>query len=202
MKIHALTATAAQPGSSTPLAMTNGLGMLASIACAIHCAAMPFVIAFLPMLGLSFLADESFHKVMVVVCLLLGAFAFVPGWKRHRRWLPSGIAALGLVLIATAAFALEGECCDACESDIASQSAPVEACTDACCSSCEVASSDTASETPQVQEASLVVPLLPWITPLGGLLLVWAHLTNHHFTCRCGCCPGDKNKHGDSSTAC
>ncbi|TWT73339.1 MerC domain-containing protein [Allorhodopirellula solitaria] len=185
-------ATASQPGPSKPLAMTNGLGMLASIACAIHCAAMPFVIAFLPMLGLSFLADESFHKVMVVVCLLLGAFAFVPGWRRHRRWLPSGIAALGLVLIATAAFALEDECCASCESKDASSVASLECCTDACCSSCEVASSTTASETPAVREASLVVPLLPWITPLGGLLLVWAHLTNHHFTCRCGCCPSEQ----------
>ena len=44
------------------------LGIVASIGCAIHCAAMPFVFAYLPAMGLSFLADESFHKWMA--CLL------------------------------------------------------------------------------------------------------------------------------------
>ncbi|MEM0925351.1 MAG: MerC domain-containing protein, partial [Planctomycetota bacterium] len=39
---------------------SDWIGMIASIGCAIHCAAMPFVIAYLPSLGLSFLSDESF----------------------------------------------------------------------------------------------------------------------------------------------
>ena len=47
------------------------VGITASVGCAIHCAAMPFVIAYLPAFGLSFLADEAFHKWMALICCLL-----------------------------------------------------------------------------------------------------------------------------------
>ena len=50
------------------------VGIIASIGCALHCAAMPFVISYLPSLGLSFLADESFHKVMALACFLIAIF--------------------------------------------------------------------------------------------------------------------------------
>ena len=43
-------------------AWADWAGMIASIGCAIHCAAMPLVLAYLPTLGLSWLADEVFHK--------------------------------------------------------------------------------------------------------------------------------------------
>ena len=185
---------------SSPL--SDWLGVTASVACAIHCAAMPFVVAFLPMLGLSFLADETFHRVMVFVCLALAAVAFIPGWKRHRRLVPAGIATAGLCLIATAAFALEGECCSACEAhstsglangaDVVAASFDAEASEEACCEHCE--STGTAAtklaatgETTEKQLAGIGLPFLPWVTPLGGLLLVTAHLTNRRFSC--GCCP-------------
>ena len=57
----------------------DSLGIIASVGCAIHCAAMPFVIAYLPALGLSFLADEAFHKWMALACFLIAIAAFVPG---------------------------------------------------------------------------------------------------------------------------
>ena len=87
------------------------LGVVASIACAIHCAAMPFVVGFLPLLGLSFLADPSFHKWMVGICLLIALLAFVPGWRRHGRLMPAFIAIFGLSLISLAAFAGPEDCC-------------------------------------------------------------------------------------------
>ncbi len=184
---------------------TDRLGMIASIGCAIHCAAMPFVIAFLPMLGLTFLADESFHKIMVFVCLSLAVIAFVPGYRRHRRWLPVVIAGFGLTLIATAAFALEGACCATCvaERNGAIAAFPVDpnvatlstvaagemACTDDCCELC-------AKQNPNLSSFQACEPAMPdfassilWlITPLGGLLLVSAHLVNRRFSCHCGCC--------------
>lgn len=94
-------------------AWTDWCGIVVSVACAIHCAAMPLVIASLPAMGLTFLADASFHKVMAVACSLLAGAAFVPGWRRHRRLLPIGVAAVGLLLITTAAFAVEADCCPA-----------------------------------------------------------------------------------------
>lgn len=190
--------------TTTRAAMSDWVGVLASVGCAIHCAAMPFVVSFLPMLGLSFLADDSFHKVMVGVCLLIVVAAFMPGWRRHRRWLPIAIASVGLTLIATAAFALEGECCATCApvagrasiADgelVATQTTAV--CTDACCEHCVMAE--------QAEPPANVAVALPatsswlWlITPLGGLVLVTAHLTNHRFVCRCGCCPSEPTELG------
>ncbi|MEM9644778.1 MAG: MerC domain-containing protein [Planctomycetota bacterium] len=178
---------------------TDWFGVAASVACAIHCAAMPFVVAFLPLFGLSFLAEEGFHQVMVFVCLAVAAVSFVPGWRRHRRLVPASIATIGLSLIATAAFALEDQCCANCESSTTASMTDEEvaACDDSCCPLCDA--SDSGSTTLQSEQgsddtlppstASLAVPFLSWITPLGGLLLVSAHLTNRRFICRCGCCP-------------
>lgn len=87
------------------------LGVIASVGCAIHCAAMPFVIGFLPMLGLSFLADPAFHKWMVAICLALALLAFLPGWRRHQRLVPAVIGSVGLSLISFAAFAGPEDCC-------------------------------------------------------------------------------------------
>ena len=89
----------------------DGLGVAASVLCAIHCAAMPFVVGFLPLLGLGFLAEPSFHKWMVGVCLALALLAFVPGWRQHRRLTPALIGLGGLGLISFAAFAGPEECC-------------------------------------------------------------------------------------------
>ena len=54
------------------------VGVVASFGCAVHCAAMPFVISFLPALGLSFLANEMFHRWMALACFLIAMAAFVP----------------------------------------------------------------------------------------------------------------------------
>ena len=41
---------------------TDLIGVVASIACAIHCAAMPFIVGFLPAMGLSFWLTIRFIK--------------------------------------------------------------------------------------------------------------------------------------------
>ena len=257
------------------------VGMVASIGCAIHCAAMPFVIASLPALGLSFLADEAFHKWMALVCFLIAIAAFVPGWRKHRRLLPAIVGLVGLTMISGAAFGLAGECCPSCEAAAANvvaagdtsatctdescelcsaevvaiaksaestcteescefcaaeaeKSAVVESitesdasCTDESCESCntqkvEVADSTTAeasctdeccevcaaesidsddSDTAEsdaeattqlagfsLKPNALLSRIAPFLTPVGGLILVGAHLLNRRYGCLCGCC--------------
>ncbi|MCC9655902.1 MerC domain-containing protein [Rhodopirellula sp. JC737] len=173
------------------------VGIVASVGCAIHCAAMPFVIAYLPMLGLSFLADESFHQWMALACFLIAMAAFVPGFRTHKRLLPGAIAVVGLVLITGAAFGMAGDCCAACETngDLAATDSTA-VCTDACCEHCAaeaavVPPSDLTELTVSETQMSSFVPLEsfgPWITPIGGLLLVSAHLLNRRYGCLCGCC--------------
>lgn len=175
------------------------LGIAASIGCAIHCAAMPFVIAYLPALGLSFLADEAFHKWMALVCFLIAIVAFIPGIRKHGNWIPVSIGAAGLALITFAAFGLAGECCSSCS---ALSTVPVEelsgsiaadtACSEcADCDHCESPATETSGSSPSLESDSqkdLLATLAPWITPFGGLLLVSAHLVNRRFGCLCDCC--------------
>jgi len=163
---------------------TDLIGVVASIACAIHCAAMPFIVGFLPAMGLSFLADDSFHKVMVGVCSLLAASAFIPGLRRHGRLLPLIVAIVGLTMISIAAFALEGECCSSCDLPTSTVSASTVSASTAstdvqlgaepCCEHCtaEPGKPIVANAQPKISNASFTSSLFPWITPLGGLLLV------------------------------
>lgn len=204
---------------SSPSPWSDRVGIIASVGCAIHCAAMPFVIAWLPALGLSFLAKEGFHQWMAVLCFGLALAAFVPGWRSHRRLLPAVIGATGLILITGAAFGLEGDCCAACQD---AQSAAVAAepaspdleatCTSDNCAFCAAerraaeterraaktereASGHSESETVAMAgfapsgNHALLKTITPWLTPIGGLLLVSAHLLNRWFGSQCGCCP-------------
>ncbi|MGB7327825.1 MAG: MerC domain-containing protein [Rubripirellula sp.] len=196
---------------------SDWVGMVASIGCAIHCAAMPFVIAYLPALGLSFLADEAFHKWMAVGCFAIALTAFVPGLRKHGRLTPVIVGSVGLVMISIAAFGLAGECCAACESNsaqvglvnvgdsgVAGSALASEGCTDTCCDLC--ASSTTANDSggtsiPQATVSMLptdtsllgqwISRVAPWLTPIGGIILVAAHLLNRRFGCLCGCCTNE-----------
>lgn len=168
-------------------------GMIASIGCAIHCAAMPLVLAYLPALGLGWLAGEGFHKWMALVCFALAAAAFVPGWRKHGSFVPALWAAAGLMLLTTAAFGLEGSCCAGClaSADIQIGTAP---CSDADCLDCRI----TAAEAPG--QPSLIEKLTPLVTPLGGILLVVGHIANHRKTCACrqgACCLGSASSDCD-----
>ena len=179
------------------------LGIVASIGCAIHCAAMPFVIAYLPAWGLSFLADEAFHKWMALICFLIAIVAFIPGLRRHRNWTPISLGAFGLSFITFAAFGLAGECCPSCEAKTASATAGVvseesESCEH--CEDCDNCGANEESSQISLTSASLDAPaedekkndllsmLAPWLTPTGGLILVSAHLLNRRYGSLCSCC--------------
>ena len=267
-------------GSSTSQAYRDWLGVGASVLCAIHCAAMPFVVGFLPLLGLSFLADPAFHKWMVGICLALALLAFVPGWRRHHRLAPAIIGVVGLSLITFAAFAGPEDCCPTPCDGTAVAANDESACSASCCgttpsesttnptttitaerrdmscvASCcaspdaKTASTQTASANSgpepdetvcaasccSTQEAKTTTVVLAdtepviesepeacvaiccpeesstianagsgefmslvWLlmTPLGGVILVAAHLTNHRFGCQCKaeCCPHGHGK--------
>ena len=265
-------------------AYRDWLGVGASVLCAIHCAAMPFVVGFLPLLGLSFLADPSFHQWMVAICLALALLAFVPGWRRHHRLAPALIGLAGLGLITFAAFAGPDDCCPTpCDGsatandgtlmtvpmagpapcattccDTAGQKAgdsssqPVlamngvdeskkdEECAASCCatappsktmteasptcaaSCCEATSTSSPGENGTVttvaasEDVACTAACCPedggavltagtsdfmalvwlWMTPIGGLILVVAHLTNHRLSAHCkrACCATTSDK--------
>ncbi|MBC24166.1 MAG: hypothetical protein CMJ32_09665 [Phycisphaerae bacterium] len=199
--------------ATTTQAYRDWLGVAASVLCAIHCAAMPFVIGFLPLLGLSFLADPAFHQWMVGICLALALLAFIPGWRRHHKLAPGLIGIVGLSLISLAAFAGPDECCPTpCEETTALAASEDEAtCAESCCAPGEESTppAETALAATAEEEAACTESCCPadttvdqpstagftsfmWLimTPLGGVFLVAAHLCNHFIGARCaaGCC--------------
>ena len=172
------------------------LGVIASIGCAIHCAAMPMVVSYLPLFGLEFLADESFHRWMAVICFVIALAAFVPGWRKHRKLVPAAVGAFGLGVISATAF-FSTDCCSSCESLLVADRPVLEAsdpnaCTESCCQQPDIESQNlatgsdaTLSQTPgQFLQAGFTL----WLTPLGGFLLITGHLLNHRSKCRCECC--------------
>ena len=79
--------------------LADRLGATASFLCAIHCAALPFVLAVLPLLGLAFLADHRFERGFVMFACALALFSLISSYRHHHRPLPLLLALPGLVLL-------------------------------------------------------------------------------------------------------
>ncbi|MET0331352.1 MAG: MerC domain-containing protein [Dyella sp.] len=75
------------------------VGAAASFLCAIHCAALPFVLALLPLLGLTFLADHAFERGFVLFASVLALVSLTRGYRRHRQPLALSLALPGLSLL-------------------------------------------------------------------------------------------------------
>lgn len=82
--------------------LLDNLGIFASTLCLIHCMAMPFIIAFLPFLGLQFLEGELAHRVIALFVFAFAIFAIGPGYMQHRRKQVLIATILGLTLVAAA----------------------------------------------------------------------------------------------------
>ena len=129
--MNVLNQTPVTPSNKTAwVTWADWTGLAASIACGIHCAAMPLLLSYLPSFGLSWLAHEGFHQWMTVACFLFAAAAFVPGWRKHKSLVPAFSGVIGITLLSLSAFVFGDECCAAAAQNQGSQSA---ACTDAAC---------------------------------------------------------------------
>ena len=129
--MNVLNQTPPTPSNKTAwVTWADWTGLAASIACGIHCAAMPLLLSYLPSFGLSWLAHEGFHQWMTVACFLFAAAAFVPGWRKHKSLVPAFSGVIGITLLSLSAFVFGDECCAAAAQNQGSQSA---ACTDAAC---------------------------------------------------------------------
>lgn len=65
----------------------DNVGIAASTACAIHCAILPFLLIFLPVLGTAnFLFDETFHWIFISLTIALGFTGISIGYREHRNW--------------------------------------------------------------------------------------------------------------------
>jgi len=78
----------------------DALGVAVSVACAIHCAVLPLVLATLPVLGINVLHNPGFECGMIGLAFLIGARAFWHGFRlHHRRFLPSVLFAVAILFL-------------------------------------------------------------------------------------------------------
>ena len=83
-------------------------GMTASIACAVHCAALPLVLMALPALGLAWLDSAWVDWTMVLLAAVIAIRAHRGGIALHRNCLPVGVAVAGILAIMVAICLLKG----------------------------------------------------------------------------------------------
>ncbi len=182
----------------------DSLGIIASVICAIHCAATPILLALLPTLTFTeWLASPRFHQIAAVVCVGMVSLAIWPAFRRFRDYSVLSLSTAGLGLLIAAAFFLPEECCShsiASVSDTRAQHGdpsnvshnhPLFA-------SPEHSSYDAPLTvfTASVVSPELIAIVQPWMTPLGGLLLVIAHGLN----LRLRVCSNSRCAHGNSAT--
>lgn len=84
--------------------LTDLLGTAGSALCIAHCIAMPFIIGYLPLFGMEFLAEETTHQTLIFVMLIIAATAFIPGYRVHRKHHVLAWMAVGLISLFFGAF--------------------------------------------------------------------------------------------------
>lgn len=84
--------------------VTDKLAIGLSLACAIHCLALPILLVLLPSMAALQLDNEAFHLWMIVAVLPSSIYALTLGCKRHKRYrlLILGGVGLGLLVMAVA----------------------------------------------------------------------------------------------------
>jgi hypothetical protein len=149
------------------------LGIFASVACAIHCAATPILLAFLPALSFTeWMASPLFHQIAALICVGMVSLAIWPAFVRFRDYRVLSLSTVGLGLLLLAAFYLPDTCCT---NHVATSTnsghdahAPVAG-------DLRERSNQSSLSTASIISPELIAIVQPWMTPLGGLLLVVAH---------------------------
>ena len=84
---------------------SSRISALLSLACAIHCAAMPMIISVLPLIGMQFLASHLLEGVMLAFGVGFGAYGVLRAYfDQHRELRPVVALAVGTALIALGFF--------------------------------------------------------------------------------------------------
>ena len=77
------------------------LGVVASLACAIHCAVLPVIFTTLPLLGLEFLSNIWFEIGMLSFSLCVGAYTLLLSYPKHQKVSPIILLITGFLCIGT-----------------------------------------------------------------------------------------------------
>ncbi len=61
------------------------MGIVTSVACAIHCAILPLVLTSLPLFGINIINNSLFEWTMIAIAFSVGCFALLHGYRRHYK---------------------------------------------------------------------------------------------------------------------
>jgi hypothetical protein len=63
----------------------DAFGIIASIACAIHCALLPVLVTSLPVFGINIVHNLAFEWGMIVLAFVVGSYSLFHGYTRHHH---------------------------------------------------------------------------------------------------------------------
>lgn len=107
------TASARAELSERDLRRADAFGACVSLACAVHCMALPFVLTTLPLLGIGFLAHEWFEIFMLVFSVGLASASLCWGSKIHGQRRILLLPAMAVMLFLAAQSLPEGDMLEA-----------------------------------------------------------------------------------------
>ena len=93
---------------SLPIDWVERAAVGASLACLVHCLALPLLFAALPALSKVFALPESFHLWALAFAIPMATLALVQGRSRHGAVYPLVLGFAGLTLMAIGAILLGG----------------------------------------------------------------------------------------------
>ena len=96
----------ARPSLRSRAADLLGVGL--SLACLIHCLALPLLLLAAPALSAWLALPEAFHAIVLLLAAPAAALALSDGWRRHRHPYPVAAALTGIALLAAGLAAHEG----------------------------------------------------------------------------------------------
>jgi hypothetical protein len=85
------------------------LGFLASMLCAVHCAALPLILTVSAFSGLSFLGNHMIEFVFLGISLIIATWSLIPSYKKHHHNIkPLIIVGVGFVFLISSRFLPHG----------------------------------------------------------------------------------------------
>ncbi|MEO5944885.1 MAG: MerC domain-containing protein [Ferruginibacter sp.] len=83
----------------------DGLGILTSLACAIHCAILPLIATSLPLFGINIIHNGYFEWGMISIAFVVGSYSLFHGYiKHHRSFLPIIVFTIGFLFLISKQF--------------------------------------------------------------------------------------------------
>ena len=85
--------------------LTDKTAISLSLACSIHCLLLPLSVVLVPTLTALPLANEAFHRYLLLAVLPTSIYALTMGCKKHKRYRVALLGSIGLLLLILAAVA-------------------------------------------------------------------------------------------------